>query len=274
MRTSKRARCRSIASGLRPSRAERKIGADIKMGRSFISDIQVFSSALLRTDGYMGNIYGERWLIFLYCLLLFFAGSIFGFIFTKDSQLSFIAFLGAISSIATVGAAVTAVFALSSWKAQFQLQKKYDAVIAVRGFLHGAIHPHIYLASLSNHLAEYLRSRNDRALADDFPDEDQRNWFNHVSEFGKAWDVMMVLLSNSELEQFKCSPTVLDEMVRVAKDAMIEITFRDGEGNDSDPEDQKLIGLQNINRVHALEIEFAYADMEKQSRILLGRLAS
>ena len=222
----------------------------------------------------MGNVFGERWLIFLYCLLLFFFFFFFGFIFTKDSQLGFIAFLGAISSIATVGAAVTAVFALSSWKAQFQLQKKYDAVIAVRGFLHGAIHPNIYLASLSNHFAEYLRSRNDRALADDFPDEVQRNWFNHVSEFGKAWDVMIVLLSKSELEQFDCSPTVLDNMVRDAKDSMIEVTFREGDSNDLDREDKKLIDLQNINRVHTVKIEFAYADMEKQSRNLLGKLAS
>ncbi|UXZ20689.1 hypothetical protein KZH41_19420 [Pseudomonas sp. YeP6b] len=85
---------------------------------------------------------------------------------------------------------------------------------------------------------------------------------------------MMVLLSNAELEQFKCSPTVLGEMVRVAKDAMIDVTFREEESDDSDPEDQKLIGLQNINRIHAVRIEFAYDDMEKQSRILLGKLAS
>ncbi|MCX4217446.1 hypothetical protein MKZ87_07315 [Pseudomonas sp. MCal1] len=222
----------------------------------------------------MGNVFGERWLIFFYCLLLFFSGCVFGFIFTKDTQLGFIAFLSAISSIATVGAAITAVFALRSWKAQFQLQKKYDAVIAVRGFLHGATHPRIYLASLSNHLAEYLRSRNDRALADDFPEEDQRNWFNHVSEFGKAWDVMMVLLSKSELEQFDCSPTILGDMVRVAKDAMIEITFGEKDINNLDREDKKLIGLQNINRVHSIKIESAYSDMEKQSRTLLGKLAS
>ena len=98
----------------------------------------------------------ERWLLPTYCLLLFAAGCIFGFIFTKDGQIGLVSFLGAMSSLATVGAAITAVAALNSWKAQFQLQKKYDAVISVRAFLHEASHPLIYLSSLSNHFSAYI----------------------------------------------------------------------------------------------------------------------
>ncbi|MBF6037760.1 hypothetical protein H8F22_02615 [Pseudomonas sp. P154a] len=222
----------------------------------------------------MGRVFFERWLLLTYCLLLFASGCIFGFIFTKDGQVGLVSFLGGISSLATVGAAITAVVAMNSWKAQFQLQKKYDAVIFVRAFLHEASHPLIYLSSLSNHFSAYILSRNDRALANNYPDEIQRKWFDHASEFGKAWDVMTVFLSKSELESFGYSPTAINQMVRVAKDALIETAFGNSMGLEKSDEAARILGLQNILRTHTVKIESAYVDMEKQSRVLLGELTS
>jgi hypothetical protein len=223
---------------------------------------------------HMERVFFERWLLLTYCLLLFASGCIFGFIFTEDGQIGMASFLGAVSSLATVGAAITAVVALNSWKAQFQLQKKYDAVISVRAFLHEASHPLIYLSSLSNHFSAYIFSRNDRALANNYPDEIQTKWFDHASEFGKTWDVMTVFLSKRELESFGCSPTVINQMVRVAKDALIDTAFGKGSGLENNDEAARILGLQNIIRVHTVKIESAYTDMEKQSRVLLRELTS
>lgn len=216
----------------------------------------------------------ERWLLFFYCLLLFSAGCVFGFVFTEVGQVGFVAFLGAASSLATVGAAITAVVALNSWKAQFKLQKKYDAVVAVREFIHEESHSLIYLSSLSKHFSQYLMSRDYRALAQDFPDEVQRKWFVHISGFGKSWDVMLALLSLDEARRFSFAPADINQIIRAAKEGMMDTTFRNSPDGNAIDETIRVNELQKVLQQYSVRLSSAYVDMEFQSRILLSELTT
>lgn len=113
-------------------------------------------------------------LMVVYCALLFCAGVVFGFIFTKDGQVGLVSFFGALSSLAAVGAAVIAVIALHGWKAQFKFQKKYEAVVEFHTYLHGCADAYVYLSSVRDHFAAYIRNGSDIDLSVNFPSEAHR----------------------------------------------------------------------------------------------------
>ncbi|UZE30272.1 hypothetical protein [Pseudomonas asplenii] len=216
---------------------------------------------------------GDSWIWFIYCALLFCAGGVFGCIFTTQGKIGFVSFLGALASLATVAAAITAVMALTLWKAQFQLQKKYDAVIDLRTFLHSATHPLIFLESYTTYLEDYVRSGDDRALSKNFPSEVQREWFTHSSSFGRSWDMMEVVLSDKELSIFSSDQKQIDNILKEAVKALSKLAF-DGGRQGGEEQIERLLSLRPLFNKYANTIDATYSDLEAQSRMLLKKLAT
>jgi len=191
---------------------------------------------------------------------------VFGFIFSKDGQISLIGFLSASSSIATVATAVIALVALNSWKQQFKLQKRYDAVMELRGHALNVSPPLLYLNSMREHFAHYLRSKDDNALAELYPYEIQREWFVKINEMTKSWNVVSILLSDAELAMLDKTPVVLEKMVREVVDEMMQMSVGG--------EKKSLLSLHQTGNQGALKIEKAFTDFEKQCRDLLKYISS
>jgi len=207
----------------------------------------------------------DKLAIVFYCALLFFAGSVFGFIFTKDGQIGFTAFLSAGSNVATIATAVVAVVALNSWKHQFKLQKRYDSVMELRAHALNASPPLLYLNSMREHFAHYLRSKDDHALAELYPYEIQREWFVKINEMTKTWNVVSILLSDTELSVLDHNPVGLEKMVRDVVMEMMQMSVGD--------EKKSLLALHQIGNQGCIKIEQAFSDLENQCRELLKNIS-
>lgn len=201
----------------------------------------------------------------IYCVLLFLSGSVFGFIFSKDGQIGLVSFLSASSSIATVATAVVALVALNSWKHQFKLQKRYDAVMELRSHALNASPPLVYLNSMCEHFSHYLRSRDDNALAELYPYEIQREWFVKVNEMTRTWNVVSILLSDLELSMLPSNPMSLEKMVRDVVNEMMQMAV--GEDRKS------LLSVHQAGSQGAVKVEKAFSDFEQRCRDLLKHIS-
>lgn len=216
----------------------------------------------------MSDEVSSFWLMVFYCLLIFAAGSVFGFIFTIDGQVGFLAVLGALASIATVGAAIVAVIALRGWKSQFNFQKKYDSVIHLRTFLYSTAESRAFLTALRDHLASYLRSSDADILSDpdNYPFEFEEKWLSHFSDINRAWDTMNVFLTDEEFREFKFAPDHIAVAVNNAKDKMIEVTFSETKNS--------ILHLHEATNLGVNEISQAYKGLELQTREFLKVISS
>ncbi|POM09993.1 hypothetical protein CUU62_27150 [Pseudomonas sp. WP001] len=214
----------------------------------------------------MNKNFGDMGLMFVYCTLIFISGVVFGFIFTNGGQVSFVAFLGALSSIATVGAAIIAVIALKGWKEQFKFQKKYDAILELRTFLHGCADSYTFLASLRDHFVDHLRAGSITSLSDNYPFEAQRRWFSHINDMSRSWDMVNVLLTRDERVFFKQVPTDIRRLVGETQSEITRIVIQGADGAD----------LQIFNEVNeGLEkIDEAYKRFEIRTRLFLKKITT
>jgi hypothetical protein len=176
-------------------------------------------------DAFMSRVNG--YLMFLYCGLLFSAGIVFGFLFTKTGEVSFVTFLSAASSLATIGAAVTAVYALYAWYPQFKHAEKYKLIREFQVLLaeHNAVRDYVY--SCRNHLLKFIEAEED-GLSNPInliPPEAMQNWQAHMSTMLQAWENMTLMLSDEEILLLGLSPSDLDREVDDLISALMDETF-------------------------------------------------
>lgn len=176
-------------------------------------------------DAFMSRVNG--YLMFLYCSLLFSAGIVFGFLFTKTGEVSFVTFLSAASSLATIAAAVTAVYALYAWYPQFKHAEKYKLIREFQALLfqHNAVRDYVY--SCRKHFLEYIESE-DGGLSNPFsplPQEALKNWLDHVSALSQAWENMTLMLSDEEISLLGLAPIDIDREVDDLIGRLMDETF-------------------------------------------------
>lgn len=169
------------------------------------------------------------YLMFLYCILLFSGGIVFGFIFTNSGGISFVTFLNAASSLATIAAAVTAVYALYAWYPQFKHTEKYKLIKGFQVLLSERNAARDYVYSCRNHLLEFIESEKD-GLSNPFnlvPPEAAKAWQTHISAMIEAWENMILMLSDEEKLLLGLSPSDIDCEVEELIGRLMDETFEE-----------------------------------------------
>ncbi|NMX65509.1 hypothetical protein [Pseudomonas sp. WS 5079] len=212
----------------------------------------------------------NSYVIFCYCCLLFCAGVVFGFIFTKSGEVSFIAFLGALSSLATIGAALTAVYALNSWRTQFKHAEKYRMIKELRDMTSDSDFIRRFVISVRDQLMNSLSSE---ALEDD-PSEVMKDfgmelWWQHSKSLNYAWSNMCEILSDEDISRFATRPSDLDDSVTEWFEKMIYIVFED-----ESPRLRRYLNLVKETARGGKEITSQYKELETGARALIKNLSA
>ena len=207
--------------------------------------------------------------MFFYCCLLFSAGVVFGFIFTKGGEVGFVTFLSAASNLATVGAALTAIYALHAWYPQFKHTEKHKLIKEFQS-----------LASDSGVVRTVIDSLKDTLVAGvltelsggtypraPMPDDEMNAWWRHMGSLQYAWKNMSDLLSDDEVEVFTTSPGIIDNLTKDLISEMIDMAYEDVGA-------KRMLELTRHAARGAEIIASKYEELERGSRLLLKKLAS
>lgn len=211
----------------------------------------------------------NTYVIFCYCCLLFCTGIVFGFIFTKSGEVSFITFLGVLSSLATIGAALTAVYALNSWRTQFKHAEKYRMIKELRDMTADSDFIRRFVISVRDQLMSSLYCES---LEDD-PSEVMKDfgmelWWQHSKSLNYAWNNMCEILSDEEISRFVTRPSDLDDSVTEWFKKMIYIVFED-----ESPRLKRHLSLVKETARGGKEITSQYKELETGARALIKNLS-
>ena len=211
----------------------------------------------------------NTYVIFCYCCLLFCAGIVFGFVFTKSGEVNFIAFLGVLSSLATIGAALTAVYALNSWRTQFKHAEKYRMIKELRDMTADSDFIRRFVISVRDQLMNSLYSES---LEDD-PSEVMKDfgmelWWQHSKSLNYAWNNMCEILTDEEISWFVTRPSKLDDSVSEWFQKMIYIVFED-----DGPRHKRHLNLAKETARGGKEITSQYKELETGARALIKNLS-
>jgi len=209
------------------------------------------------------------YLIFFYCCLLFLAGVVFGFIFTKGGEIGLVTFLSAASSLATIGAALTAIYALHAWYPQFKHTEKYKLIKEVQlvASNSGVVRDFIY--SLKAGLVAGIDSgstANGQPYAP-IPQAEMTAWWRHMDALQYAWRNMCDLLSENEIRAFTTSPDDIEQQTKDLVSEVMDVAYEDNADNRR---------LKLIRRaIYGAEaIALKYDELDRSLRILLKDLSS
>ncbi|QGF94522.1 hypothetical protein GH769_15120 [Pseudomonas sp. CFSAN084952] len=209
------------------------------------------------------------YLIFCYCCLLFSAGIVFGFIFSKGGEVGFVTFLSAASSLATVGAALTAIHALHAWYPQFKHAEKYKLIKEFQLVTAKSELVRAFIYALKDRLIEVVEA--DHSVAplshDPLPDDEMRAWWRHMDSMQYAWRNMIDLLSDEETKLFTTSPGIIDNMTKDLVSEVMDLAYEETDSN-------RRLKLARRSAYGAEIIAAKYQELEDASRVLLKKLAS
>ena len=151
----------------------------------------------------------DRWVIFTYFVLVFCAGVIFSFIFTGGSGATFLVWVNAIASLATVAAAITAVVALRAWYPQFKHSEKFKAAKNLRASFYGAGPVNAALNNLQKieiaKLAGVERNSDQMKELVFFYQSSKKELFAALEKYQSAWVEFSYFVSGDELLNAKHS---------------------------------------------------------------------
>jgi hypothetical protein len=207
--------------------------------------------------------------MFCYCCLLFSAGIVFGFIFTKGGEVGFVTFLSAASSLATVGAALTAIYALHAWYPQFKHAEKHKLIKEFQSVASDSDVVRNFIYSLKGTLVAEIDAERSGELHphSPFPDDEMRAWWRHMGSLQYAWRNMSDLLSDDEAKAFTISPGIIDNLTKDLVSEMMDMAYEDA--------DAKRRWKLTRHATHGAEIIASkYEELESGSRLLLKKLAS
>lgn len=207
-------------------------------------------------------------LIFIYCVLLFFAGAVFGFIFSTDAKVNFLNFLSGISSLATVAAAATAIFALRDWHAQFKHSEKYKTILKFKESLdHGKTAARYIMTvcemAIEKNSPTGMVSRKDM---DNMESGAFNAWVKQSLKIEQVWKDMELILSKDEIGLFIYSPIIIDEDVRSIVEDIRYVTA------DNSSVDAKLLTIQY--KKSSIRIEENSRAIVESCDLLLRKLLS
>lgn len=207
--------------------------------------------------------------MFFYCCLLFSAGVVFGFIFTKGGEVGFVAFLSAASSLATIGAAVTAIYALHAWHSQFKHTEKYKLIKEFQSVVSDSDVVRNFINSLKDTLVATIIAEHSGGAHPHtpMPDDEMSAWWRHMGSLQYAWRNMSDLLSDEETKVFTISPGVIDNLTKDLVSEMMDMAYEDVDA-------KRMLKLTRHAARGAENIASKYEQLETGSRLLLKRLAS
>jgi hypothetical protein len=143
--------------------------------------------------------------------LLFLAGVVFSFLFTKTGEVGFVAFLGAVASLATIGAAITAIYALNIWYPQFKHSEKFKALKRLREILDAGNSAEKYIESVYfDCMRRNTNEVSSGTRAMDMRHEAKVKWRRQCLSVERCWDDLETLFSQSELAAFSDVPKDID----------------------------------------------------------------
>lgn len=209
------------------------------------------------------------YLVFCYCCLLFSAGIVFGFLFTKGGEVGFVAFLSAASSLATVGAAMTAIYALHAWYPQFKHAEKYKLIKEFQQVTAKSELVREFIYTLKDKLIEVIEAEHSGTPYPHapLPDEEMRAWWRHMDSMQYAWRNMNDLLSDEETKFFTTSPGIIDNLTKDLVSEVMDLAYEEKETN-------RRLKLARRAASGAEIIALKYRELEDSSRLLLKKLAS
>ena len=85
---------------------------------------------------------------------------------------------------------------------------------------------------------------------------------------------MLALLSIDEARRFSFAPADINQIIRAAKEGMMDTTFRNSPDGNAIDETIRVNELQKVLQQYSVRLSSAYVDMEFQSRILLSELTT
>lgn len=197
------------------------------------------------------------------------AGIVFGFIFTKDGGLGFINVLNAVSSLATIGAALTAIYALQAWYPQFKHTEKYKLIKEVQVVVSNSAVVRDFIYSLKAGLLAGIDSgqASQGQPYAPIPQGEMALWWRHMDAFQYAWRNMCDLLNESELGSFTTNPEEIEHITKDLVAEIMDVAYEDKSENSR---------LKLIRRaVYGTEaITVKYDELDKSLRALLKSLSS
>jgi len=209
------------------------------------------------------------YLIFCYCCLLFSAGIVFGFVFSKGGEVGFVTFLSAASSLATVGAALTAIYALHAWYPQFKHAEKYKLIKEFQTVASKSDLVRDFIYALKAKLVEAIDAELSGAAHPHapMPDDEMRAWWRHMDSMQYAWRNMSDLLNEDEAKVFTIAPGVLDNLTKDLVSEMMDLAYEETNA-------RRRWKLTRRASTGAETIAAKYQELEANSRLLLKKLAS
>jgi hypothetical protein len=165
-------------------------------------------------------------LIFLYCVLLFSAGIVFSFLFTKDGEVTFVSFLSVLASIATIGAAATAIYALNIWYPQFKHAERFKVLKLLKKELDLGNSAEAYMQCV---LFECIEKNTNGAGAGvlryvEATHEARVKWRSQSLRIERCWDDVESLFSPKDLRIFAVRPHEIDLLVSNYVENLIYVT--------------------------------------------------
>lgn len=153
----------------------------------------------------------DRFLLFVYCGLLFTAGVVFGFLFGDGFRVKVVDYIGVLSGLATIAAAITAVKALNAWHSQFKHSKKYEVALRFRDSLDRGFCDNNYVISLLNYKRAQYAPKNNNDLTGvtglkEKKDAAHEAWIAQGFKVENAWRDLEMLMSESDQKFFECTP--------------------------------------------------------------------
>lgn len=217
----------------------------------------------------MGRL-NSYWMFF-YCCLLFSSGIVFGFIFTKSGEVDFVGFLNALASLATVGAAVTAIYALNSWRAQFKHAERYKVIKEFRDTVSDVDFVRRFVLFMRDSLLASLNGAESEDELENLPmmDFGMEMWWKHMESLNCAWKNMSELITDDEIALFSVAPNDINNSVTDLFSEMCDITFEDDL-----PPVKRHFKLVKTAANGGRKISAEYQELENGTRSLLKKLSS
>lgn len=209
-------------------------------------------------------------LMFTYCALLFSAGIVFGFVFSPNGQVGFVSFLGALSSLATVGAALTAIYALRAWYPQFKHSEKFALIKAFQATVGNDSDIRQFLYECKDVFRQVIEAdiRGEPPLKETFPKNALQQWWQHSGVIQSAWENMNNLLSDEEQSVFSTNPRLVELKISDLLEKMMDIAYEPNLDRNS------IFQLTKCGGFGAEEVISEFLKLNSESRLLLKKLAS
>lgn len=148
------------------------------------------------------------------------------------------------SFLATISASGVAIYALTSWRAEFRHTKKYDALARLKAASDSLrVAPKYLRYSMMQGLNNDALNPQGAEFVNDAVSSARQSWFFADAELGAAIDECEFFISEREYRDLVCQQVAIYQLVSDFKDEMMDLQFK-SDGIDKPAVRQKHLAIE------------------------------